>query len=277
MTEFAHITPTHYLDIFAKNRPFHLTLAHLIEQDSTYAQWYRTNIGDAINIMDNSAFEMYKQGRDMYPADKLIEMADLVQADYIVMPDYPGQDGALTRHAAEHYADKIKLSGYGTFYVPQSKIGDVEGLVEEFRWAAQSDLVDYIGVSILAVPNAYGVEKNNKLQRYLSRYHLMKRLQEEGILATIKTNNEVDLVLRDFGPIIDTWDSSAAVWAGMCDIEFDDSPTGLINGKNEIEVDFDYKDAEIKQIAKALHNVNYIDNMVTKWNRHYDGFDNVFV
>jgi len=40
MTEFAHITPTAYLDLFASGRPFHLTLAHLVEQDEAYASWY---------------------------------------------------------------------------------------------------------------------------------------------------------------------------------------------------------------------------------------------
>ena len=71
MTDFAHITPTAYLDLFATGRPFHLTLAHLVEQDDEYSKWYsRRDLSRSLmpflNIMDNSAFEMYKQGRPMY-------------------------------------------------------------------------------------------------------------------------------------------------------------------------------------------------------------------
>ena len=55
---------------------------------------------------------------------------------------------------------------------------------------------------------------------------------------------------------------SAAVWAGLNDIEFDRSPTGLINGKNEIEVDFSHKASTIKQMAKALRNMKYIDDLL---------------
>ena len=68
MTEFAHITPTAYLDLFAADRPFHLTLAHLIEEDPVYTDWYAQRdksrgMSPYVNVMDNSAFEMYKQGR----------------------------------------------------------------------------------------------------------------------------------------------------------------------------------------------------------------------
>jgi len=57
MTDFAHITPTAYLDLFASGRPFHLTLAHLVEQDEAYASWYSSrdisrSIMPYINIMD---------------------------------------------------------------------------------------------------------------------------------------------------------------------------------------------------------------------------------
>ena len=59
MTDFAHITPTAYLDLFASGRPFHLTLAHLVEQDDEYASWYSDrdtsrSLMPYVNVMDNS-------------------------------------------------------------------------------------------------------------------------------------------------------------------------------------------------------------------------------
>lgn len=279
MTEFAHITPTAYLDLFAAGRPFHLTLAHLVEQDETYANWYAERdlsrgLSPYVNIMDNSAFEMYKQGREMYPSDKLIEMGTKVGADYIVMSDYPGQPAQVTIDKAIEMAPELREAGFGTFFVPQSEEGDLEDLIRAFEWAAQSEHVDYIGVSILAVPIAYSVEKDNKLQRFMSRWKFMRELNERGILDAIKDNgkkihflgmvdgpNECTLV-EEYLWAIDSWDSSAAVWAGMCNIQFDNSPTGLIAGKNEIEVEFDYKVCRVDKIAKAMYNVRYIDDQL---------------
>ena len=278
MIDFAHITPTAYLDLFATGRPFHLTLAHLVETDEKYTQWYARrdvsrSLSPYVNIMDNSAFEMYKQGREMYPSDKLIEMGKKVAADYIVMSDYPGEPAAHTVDKAIEMAPQLREAGFGTFFVPQSQEGDLKDLIDAFMWAAESEHVDYIGVSILAVPIAYGVEKDNKLQRYLSRYKFMRELEVHGILDMIQVNgkklhflgmvdgpNEIELVKR-YHDHITSWDSSAAVWAGVCDIEFDNSPTGLINGKNEIEVDFNHNVLDHGQMTKCVNNVKFIDEL----------------
>lgn len=284
MTKFCHIAPTQFLDMFAGGRSHHLTLAHLIETDEEYTNWYANQRGDTVNIMDNSAFEMYKQGREMYPSDKLIEMGNRVEADYIVMSDYPGEPSSKTIEAAVKMGPELKEAGFGRFFVPQSEIGDLDDLTYAFDWAAASPHVDYIGVSILAVPNAYGVERDNKLQRFLSRRAFMQHLTQCGILQKIVNNekkihflgmvdgpNEVELV-GGWLPYIDTWDSSAAVWAGLNGIAFDNSPTGLINGKFEKEVDFNYKVEDvgktsrefIQRVALAKTNCEYIDRMINK-------------
>ena len=283
MTDFAHITPTAYLDLFATGRPFHLTLAHLVEQDDEYAKWYsRRDLSRSLmpflNIMDNSAFEMYKQGRPMYETDKLIPMAEKVAADYVVMSDYPGHPSSKTINKAREMAPELRQAGFGTFFVPQSMENDKQDLIRAFDWAASADEVDYIGVSILAVPIAYGVEKDNKLQRFLSRWKFMKELSDLGILDKIKDNgkrihflgmvdgpNEIELV-RDFLPYINTWDSSAAIWAGLSNIKFDKSPTGLYHGKHEKEVDFSHKDADNQKLGKAMYNMRYIDMLLEDTN-----------
>ena len=255
MTEFAHITPTAYLDLFASGRSFHLTLAHLVEQDEAYATWYASrdtsrSIMPYINIMDNSAFEMYKQGRPMYETDKLIPMAEKIKADYVVMSDYPGESGQRTISAACFMAPQLREAGFGTFFVPQSTIGHTRDYIETALWASRIQHVDYIGLSILGIPNAYGVEKDNKLQRFVSRWKMMTKLARVGffgnciqnkkkvhMLGMVDGPNEISLV-KHFN--IDTWDSSAAVWTGLNGIRFDESPTGLIDGKFEKDVDFDY-------------------------------------
>jgi len=180
----------------------------------------------------------------------------------------------VTIDKAIEMAPELREAGFGTFFVPQSSEGDLEDLIDAFQWAATSEHVDYIGVSILAVPIAYGVEKDNKLQRFMSRWKFMQELDTRGILQEIKNNgkrihflgmvdgpNECTLV-ENYLWAIDSWDSSAAVWAGMCGISFDNSPTGLIAGKNEIEVDFDHNIGDVASIVLAMNNMKCIDDQL---------------
>lgn len=273
--EFCHIAPIKHLDL-VEARPVHLVLAHLVEQDETYCNFYleqKEKFGCTI-ILDNSAFEMYKQGKPMYPSDKLISMATLIKADYIVMSDYPAEHADKTIQQAIELAPLIHDAGFKTFFCPQSEIGQVKQLVNGYRWAAQHpNLVDYVGVSILSAPNAYGVEKSNKLQRFNSRLRLMYEMRDSSIMPTLKHNgtkvhflgmvdgpNEV-MFMSPFGKYIDTWDSSAAIWAGLNGIRFDHSPTGLLDGKFETEVDFHFHTEDHAKIAAAITNMRYIDTL----------------
>ena len=278
MVNFCHISPTAHLRDFCANQSHHLLLAHLIEFDQEYREWYKQkkykNGETKTYILDNSAFEMYKQGREMYPSDKLIDMGKAIAADYIVMSDYPNEPGKKTIDAAIKLAPQFRDAGFGTFFVPQSEIGDIEDYISTFAWAASSPHVDYIGVSILGVPNAYGVERGNKLQRFFSRWHMMQELEKRGILALADMNkkkihflgmvdgpNEIQLCHPRFK--IDTWDSSAAVWAGLNGISFDSSPTGMINGKYEEEVDFSFETLDSTKIILAKENKNVIERMAS--------------
>jgi len=271
--DFCHISPTAYLAPFTRTNGAHLVLAHLVESDKAYREFYANLDDGKFKIMDNSAFEMYKQGRDMYPTDKLIEMGKACKADMIVMSDYPNQPSNVTIEAAEETAYDIRQAGFQTFFVPQSQIGNLDDYLTGMEWALASDDVDRIGLSILGCPNAYGVEKDNKLQRYMSRYAILNEMARRDMLTTDVRNkfhclgmvdgpNEIDL-LRPFHQFIASWDSSAAIWAGINGICFDNSPTGLIDGKFEAEVDFAYKKGlTVDQITAILYNIGYIDNLV---------------
>lgn len=275
MINFCHIAPTPHLALTHK-RPVHLVLAHLVEQDASYVNYYLDQKArfKCELILDNSAFEMYKQGRPMYPSDKLIDMGKRVNADYVVMTDYPAEPGEKTIEAAKKLAPEIHQAGMKTFYVPQSAIGDKTDCIKSYQWAVDNpNLVDYIGVSILTAPNVYGVEKGNKLQRFVSRLRLMYEMRESLIFRSYKAQgqkvhflgmmdgpNEI-MYMSPFANYIDTWDSSAAVWAGLNGIEFDKSPTGLINGKFEEEVDFNFRTEDIDLLDLAVANMEYIDRL----------------
>lgn len=276
MTNFCHIAPIDFLDL-VRDRDYHLTLAHLVDTSDEYVDFYRSQT--CVNIMDNSAFEMYKQGKPMLTPTKVLEMANKIKANYVVMSDYPGEHSSKTIQAAIDLAPLFKGQGYGTFFVPQSEVGDKEDLISAFDWASTSKHVDYIGVSILGVPNAYNVEKGNKLQRFVARFMFMQELEERGILHRIRKNgkkihflgmvdgpNEIKL-MEPFKGYIDTWDSSAGVWLGLNGGTFDGSPTGIYDGKFEKEVDFDLKQADtpIDFYRMAKYNMDYIDTIVTKY------------
>lgn len=276
--DICHIAPTPFLhDLLIDTYPTQLLLAHLVEEDETYVRFYREYSG--WKILDNSAFEMYKRGLPMYESDKLLSMAEKVKANVIVMSDYPGQPSFMTESAAEELGPKFKDAGYQTFFVPQSEIGELYSYIDSWHWAAQSDLVDYIGMSILGVPNAFGnIEKDNKLQRYFARFQMFNILKAHGILDVIKANGkkihllgaldgwpgEIEL-LQPFHEYITSWDSSGAVWYGLHGQKtYDNSPTYQIDGKYEVEVDFNFDDnTSIRSslITLARSNMKIVDDI----------------
>jgi hypothetical protein len=64
-----------------------------------------------------------------------------------------------------------------------------------------------------------------------------------------------------FAEYIYSWDSSAAVWAGLNDVQFDRSPSGLIGGKLESEVDFNLSTASDAAMEKVRSNIAYINSL----------------
>ena len=179
--KFCHIAPVAHLDL-VKDRSAHLTLAHLIDEGhQDYIDFYQNEKFD-INIMDNSAFELYKAQLPMFDPQKLVGLAQQVNATHIVLPDHPSHPSMVGIDDAKRYAPIFKEAGFGTFFVPQSDVLDLEDLITSFAWAASSPLIDYIGISILAVPNAYGCEQNNPLQRFVSRWKFMNELYDRNLL-----------------------------------------------------------------------------------------------
>jgi len=260
----------------------HLILAHLVEEDPEYRDFYANLDDGKYKIMDNSAFEMFKLGRPMYESSKLIEMANLCRADCVVMSDYPKQSASKTIDAAKELAPVYKDAGFDTFFVPQSKLGDLEDYINAYEWALNNNDIDLIGVSILGAPIALGVNESTfqdggrddayKMQRFLSRWEIFHVLKARGLLTDkamkrfhclgmVDGPREIAL-LEQFHDYIFSWDSSAAVWAGLHNIRFDSSPTGLRRGKFEKEVEFNIKEQlTAEKLTDVLYNINIINGM----------------
>lgn len=302
--KFFHIAPSNYL---RHVKPSELLLAHLVESDETYrdyysgkAEWDRTlewqssHPGISLRdreakwyapgpaefsgrILDNSAFELYRAGLPMFDGSKMIELGDIVGAEYLVLPDYPAEAPMKTISAAYTFAPQFKEAGFKTFFVPQGRNGNLDDYFCAFAWAAQSPLVDYIGVSIIAGPTAFGADSHDNIQTFLSRYELTKLLFDRGLIQLAQLNNKkihflgmTDgpkeiLMMANLPKFIDTWDSSAAAWAGIEGIAFDHSPTGLAKGKVKSHVDFSIVFDQSKT-SLMRSNMKVIDEYVKIYN-----------
>lgn len=288
--EFCHIVPKKFVNLVnGYNR--HLVLAHLIESDPEYVNLYKTIVNQtgATLIMDNSAYEMYKQGRPMFESDKLIELANKVGADYIVLSDYPKQDWMVTRDKAIEMIPEIKGHGFNTFYVPQSELGDIDGWCESVRWALNNKNIDLIGMSILGCPIAMGIEEGTygndlsgmiRLQRFLARYRCYCELEKRGIidfdnprcirrfhnLGMQDGPGEIELMSR-YHKMIASWDTSSGCWHAINHVLYDHSPTMLKNGKINSEVDFDWNETITSRLVQDIkYNFSVIDDLVENLN-----------
>lgn len=293
--EFCHIVPTNLIDQVQDHKR-HLVLAHLIDKDPIYTQKYKqlSDQGKTI-IMDNSAFEMFKQGKPMFDSDKLIDLGKKVGATYIVLSDFPMERWTKTLDKGIEMAEKIHGAGFKTFYVPQSQLNDFEGWSKSVQIAINlkdknNFIFDIIGISILSCPIALGLKENKYNQsvdskyrnlRYKSRFNCLKILQERNILNDVALNrlhclgmtegpNEI-ILLHRFWKYFCSWDTSSAVWHGLNGIQYDKSVTGLKNGKYEKEVDFS---CSIQWNDKCKCNINYIDGLVDFYNSNQNIEDN---
>ena len=73
--------------------------------------------------------------------------------------------------------------------------------------------------------------------------------------------NEIEL-LEPFHKFIYSWDSSAAIWLGLNGKQFDNSPTGLSDGKFEKEVDFSYSIDDNINHSNVIANIDTINKMI---------------
>lgn len=211
---FCIIAPTAYLERIPLTNT-HLLLAHLVDHDNKYAEFYqkRSLSGDLI-MMDCSAYEL----KEPYAPEKLIELGKKCGADVIVLPDYPFQPAEVTIEAAVKFIPLFKEAGFGTFFVPQSKKGDTDNWIRAYEWAAGNPDIDVIGMSILGIPNAIPW-----CDPAYARVVMTAMLKERGIFNDQKHHHYLGL---NSGPaleipslirlgVLDTLDSSGPFLAGL--------------------------------------------------------------
>lgn len=253
---FCVIAPTKYLPQYGTQTSKHLVLAHLVDTDKSYSDFYlqRSIAGDGI-IMDNGAFEL----GESYAPDKLLELAGKCGADVIVLPDYPGTHPQVTIDAAIKYGQQFKDAGYKTMYVPQGRVGELEDFIDGYTWGAESVVVDLIGMSILNIPNAL-----SHIPAAYARVVMTELLFERGIFAHkyhhylgLNAGPALEIPALIARNALNSCDSSGPVWAGILGHEYSKNTDSYLTTKKvKAHVEFDYplvKDPETHR--RIQHNL----------------------
>lgn len=230
----------------------HLVLAHLVDTDEVYADFYQGR--NEFKIMDNGAFEL----GESYNPDKLIELGDRCNADAIVLPDYPFEPASKTVGASSALIDPVKNAGFKTMFVPQSRTGDVEDWIKAYVWASETPSIDIIGMSILGMPNAIP-----HIHIGYARVVLTQILIERGLFNFDKYHHYLGL---NSGPALeipsliaqgalDSCDSSGPVWAGICGHRYATNTDSYQSvSKIQKHVDFDYPLVDKQQTLDDIQN-----------------------
>ena len=155
--------------------------------------------------------------------------------------------------------------------------------MKSYKWAmVQENDVEFIGVSILACPIALGINESKhgdgarddayKMQRYLSRWEILRELDNRHLLDGVYKKlhclgmtdgpKEIALLYNNYRDLIFSWDSSSAIWHAINGIEYDSSPTGLRDGKCEVEVDFNIAPPDTFDVMPRIaYNMGLIDRL----------------
>lgn len=263
---FCVIAPFAYLEQYATQSHTHLVLAHLVDTNPTYTQFYRemADRGDFI-IMDNGAFEL---GQSYHP-EKLVDLGHACGANAIVLPDYPGQHSDVTISAANQFLPIFREEGFKTMFVPQSEVGDLEDWIGCYYWAAENPDIDIIGMSILGIPNALP-----HIPRAYARVVMTKLLIDRYIFNVDKHHHYLGL---NAGPNVEipallsmkaltTCDSSNPVWFGLQGVKYDITRSDFAGIRKEYirHVDFNepYRDSTcIHDVIQ--HNLDLTFNIFT--------------
>lgn len=257
--QFCIIAPTAYLEAYALRSKSHLVLAHIVDKDPMYANFYKalseSERGDRI-IMDNGAFEL----GESYAPEKLVELGKRCGAHAIVLPDYPWKPSRLTVEAAQQWLPTIRGEGFATMFVPQSETDQLEDWVDGYMWAADNPDIDIIGMSILGIPTAIP-----HIPAAYARVVMTELLIDRGVFAE-KYHHYLGL---NAGPALEippllkaealnSCDSSNPVWMAILGHEYSKNTDSYLAVKKvKKEVDFSFPWIKDKDTHRRIdHNLN---------------------
>lgn len=181
------IAPIENLD-YIKGSEMHMVLTPFVFANAKYAEFYKNENG--YKILDNGTYE-----GSLYTIEKVIEAAELVGANEIVLPDvaYDGAETSiLTRKAIEYLKSKELIGKYKLMAVPQ-------GDNEKEWWMCYDELssimeVDVLGLSKLSCPKAFNDTISNARLKITRKLAKKRPRQEIHLLGgSFQILNEISL------------------------------------------------------------------------------------
>lgn len=245
------ITPVSHLDLASYGNGIHMALSHIALESDDYVEAYHRfkNKGEYI-ILDNSAFELEKQGKGLDPKP-VIDAAKLIGVDEVIATDVLCEGDATVASTRNFIKEFREAYGEETrqgkpvpkiMAVPQGK--SVEEWTDCYLRLVAMDGVDVVGFSKIAVPISFGGPKARKIDGGVTqgRLKLYDYLDENQLWPfDLNRNVKVHLLGGDswsgyelasinkhtgeFGPIsqrrlIRSNDTSAPVWYGANGVAF---------------------------------------------------------
>lgn len=232
LNKVAMIAPKQYMQEIGRENDFHLFLAHMVQNDATYAKLAKEARG--YKILDNSFFEL---GYSL-PLDRLISLADEINAGCIVLPD--GLEGFNQKNRV------LEKTSYNIMLVP--KVFD--HLKSFVRFALDTPRV-YVGLSGIHAANILNDKFNLNVKKFecMNRFLVLSQLMsgDTQLYKQFITSKKLHLLgLGDY-PLLElgvfnlagieyTNDSNAYVWPYVINqVGFDE-----IEKKHNQPIDFSY-------------------------------------
>ncbi len=249
MIKFMHIAPINHTELGIHESDGNMVLAHIADNSEKYANLFLNS--DKETLLDNGAFELGVP----YEADKMVKIGKLVGADIMVLPDYPGEPWTKGWDKVEDDIAKYKVEGFKTMFVPQSILGDTVGYLKGLDKAIKNPGIDFIGLSILGCPTAFNTLPKYKIREQIleyveCRYAPKKLAKRFHILGMLDDPLGEITRLTYYKYMINSWDSSAAIWAGLNYHKLEEGAA-----KFSEPVDFDYPIGDFS-VSLVLDNIN---------------------
>lgn len=270
------IAPINYLHLIPDSQTTHFLLAHLLSNEK-YCDFYRKKKEQGhFIILDNSAFEFGKP-LDVEEYLELTEKSKIIP-DIIVAPDYPKQDWTVTVEATfqfqQIFEQRFDVNKTLLMGVPQSVTGDIKGWIDCYKALSNMIWIEYIGMSILGIPNAFQSLTGTTDISY-NRIFATIYLINLGIIETdlkhhyLGLGNDIrEIQIQKMLGVMDSNDSSSAFWRGIMGGRnenggclYDASATGQLKGKLSIPVDFDYP-FEYNKDMYIQDNIKFIQDLL---------------
>lgn len=261
------ICPTYHLESFAVKSNYHLVLAHMVEKDEDYREFYykMSKRGDYITL-DNSSYEL---GDDVYTPQQLIDLALAVGASEVMAPEtYCNADATIEKFCTfvdifSSVKNKGELKIFATIH--GETLMDVHRCVE----AAILARVNTIGFSCrlnYPVPG-YTTSPipaldswNKSLVRLYTVYSLRKMIDkyaDKNIeYHLLGINHPMEIAYYDtigFGGVIRSVDSSCPYLNGVEGVRINDAPYIKPRYKIDFEEEEDLHFEATKLIHENIH------------------------